>query len=254
MHTIAGFFYAMRWTRHHFEHRETITSVLVREPFLSSCREALLSARRDLEDVIRLHPTFQTTHAPFSPPVSLSNVAERMCRAADAVGTGPMAAVAGAFAEAGLRAMLDAGAEEAVVDNGGDIALCIRKPVRIGIWTGASPLRNLAFEVDPRPDILGICTSSGTVGHSFSYGQADAAIVVSPDVALADAAATALGNRVRSPDDLDACFSFLEPLEDVEGALVILGERIAMWGTLPKLVRIPVNPDLITKGESISWL
>ena len=72
--------------------------------------------------------------------------------------------------------------------------------------------------------------------------------MLSTDVLLADAAATALGNRVRAESDLKSCFGFLDPISEIEGALVILGDKMAMWGNLPKLVRVPVDETLITCG------
>jgi len=89
------------------------------------------------------------------------------------------------------------------------------------------------------------------VGPSFSYGLADAAVVVSSSPALADAAATALGNRVRSAADLETCFDFIRDHDEIEGALVVIGDKVAMWGDLPRLVRSGVRWDLITKGENI---
>ena len=161
-----------------------------------------------------------------------------------------MASVAGAFAEACLRDMVHAGAEEAIVDNGGDIAFLIREPVRVGIFAGASKAGNLAFELEPRPEPFGICTSSGTVGPSFSYGRADAAVVISPNPVLADAAATALGNRVKGGDDLGSCFDFMESLHEIEGAMVIVGDKVALWGKLPGIVKAEVDAGLITRGKT----
>jgi len=173
-----------------------------------------------------------------------------MCEEGRKVGVGPMATVAGALAQESLMAILDAGADEAVVDNGGDIAFFIRKPIRVGIYTGNTFIRELAFEVEPRDRPFGICTSSGTVGHSFSFGKSDAATVISSNVVFADAAATALGNRVREESDLESCFDVFKGLPEIEGAMVVLKNKVALWGTLPRLVRSQFNVDLITRGES----
>ena len=95
--------------------------------------------------------------------------------------------------------------------------------------------------------MIGICTSSGTIGHSFSYGNADAAVVISQNPILADAAATALGNRIQNKEDLDTCFHFLEDIDEIEGALVIFRDKIALWGELPKLVQAEMNTKLVTR-------
>ncbi|MBN1783036.1 UPF0280 family protein, partial [bacterium] len=97
---------------------------------------------------------------------------------------------------------------------------------------------------------LGICTSSGTVGHSFSYGKADAAVVISRNIILADAAATALGNRVHQKEDLENCFDFLEDIREIQGALVVYQDQVAMWGALPELTEVRMDENIITRGLS----
>ena len=174
-------------------------------------------------------------------------IVQEMARAGSFVGIGPMSAVAGTIARFALDAMIDAGATYAIVDNGGDIALINEKPITVGIYAGTSPLNNLAFELPSRNAPLGICTSSGTVGPSMSFGFADAALTISKDISLADAAATALGNAVFESGDLGGCFEILGGI-DVEGALVIRGEEMALWGALPKIKKAALNPDLITRA------
>jgi len=75
-----------------------------------------------------------------------------------------------------------------------------------------------------------VCTSSATVGHSLSLGRADAACVLAPSAALADAAATALGNRVHGPDTIAPALSWVATLPDILGAVVIVGEKLGAWG------------------------
>jgi ApbE superfamily uncharacterized protein (UPF0280 family) len=243
-------FYCMQ--RRHFEHKDTIVTLICDPRFYGDGEKSLVRSRTVVEEHIQRDPVFGRTHDPHRPLPGSDPLVLRMAEEASRTGVGPMAAVAGAFAEACLLDMLRAGAPEAIVDNGGDIAFFIRKPVRVGIYAGASPIRNLAFELEPRPEPFGVCTSSGTVGPSFSYGKADAAVVVSGNTVLADAAATALGNRVKTADDLESCFDYMEGMEEIEGALVIFGDRMAMWGSLPRLVKTKVDPALITQGKN-TW-
>src|SRR5690606_22056825 len=93
---------------------------------------------------------------------------------------------------------------EVIVENGGDIYLRMDRPVEIGLYAGAdSPFSGtLRLRVDPRGAGLGVCCSSGTVGHSLSFGKADAVVTVAADAALADAAATSLCNRIQTTDDI----------------------------------------------------
>lgn len=238
-----------RLQRHHFEYRDTIVTVIGDSRYFDAADRSLMRSRNELEDYIQGDPVFLETHDPHVPVSGAGPLAIRMAHEAAKAGVGPMAAVAGAFAEDCLFDMIRAGAEEAIVDNGGDIAFLVRRSVRVGIYAGVSAISGLAFEVEPRLEPFGICTSSGTVGPSFSYGRADAAVVVSPNTVLADAAATALGNRVRSVDDLGTCFDFMESMDEIEGALVVLGDRIALWGKLPRIVKAEVDAELITRGR-----
>ena len=158
-----------------------------------------------------------------------------------------MAAVAGAIAWSGLEAMMDAGALFAVIVYGGDIALIPDRELMGGFHAGASPLSDrVAYLILPGEGIRGICTSSATVGPSVSLGIADAVTVFSPDVALADAWATAICNELR-PDDR----TVLSRLSgrDVTAVVAILGEEIIGWGDPPPMVPARVSPDVITRGR-----
>ena len=90
----------------------------------------------------------------------------------------------------------------------------------------------LAIEIPPADTPLGVATSSATVGPSTSFGAADAAVALAPDAALADAVATALGNRVRSRGDLERALEWALGVEGVLGALVVLGDKVAVQGRI----------------------
>jgi hypothetical protein len=111
----------------------------------------------------------------------------------------PMAAVAGAVAEAVLAAMRDGpGIQRAFVNNGGDIALwraAGEPPFRIGI------VSDLASRASPgwlAVDAGGVATS-GWQGRSHSLGIADAVTVLAGSAAAADVAATLIANAVDLP-------------------------------------------------------
>jgi ApbE superfamily uncharacterized protein (UPF0280 family) len=239
----------MRWTRQHFEEKETIVTILCEKAYIRTGEKRLIQCRQILEDYIRKDPKFGTTHEPHKPLKGANEFILRMCAESAEAGVGPMASVAGTFAHESLKSMLKAGAKEAVVDNGGDIALQVSEPVTVGIYAGNAQVKDLAFVIKPEDRTLGICTSSGTVGHSFSYGRADAAIVISHNVILADAVATALGNRIHTADDLKTCFDFLEELNEIQGAMAIYQNEIALWGTLPELIHCPMDTERITRGQ-----
>jgi ApbE superfamily uncharacterized protein (UPF0280 family) len=232
----------------HFQLKETIVTIFAREArHIDAARESIREQRGYLEDFIRKDPFFQVTLEPYdlvqddAPPI-----VRQMIEKSAVFGIGPMAAVAGAIAGFAVQAMVDEGATYAVVDNGGDICILNDQPIVVGIYAGSSPIRDLAFQLPARRAPLGICTSSGSVGPSISFGFADAAVVISQDVVLADAAATALGNAVTAEGPLQECFQAIDR-PGIEGALVIRGESMALWKELPPLRRARVGVDRITK-------
>ena len=186
--------------------------------------------RRAIEAYCAAYPLFRTTLEPYLLEGPVPGTILAMVQAGNAAGVGPMAAVAGVLAEVvGLNLLQNS--PEVIVENGGDIFITVVEPALVGIFAGKSPLSGrLAIAVDPRRTPLGICTSSGTVGPAFSRGRADAAIALSPLAGLADAAATALGNRVSGPDDLEAALEFARTIRGLTGALIICGDRFAAWG------------------------
>jgi hypothetical protein len=159
-------------------------------------------------------------------------IVKEMAEAAAKVGVGPMAAVAGAIAERVGKELLPMSAE-VIVENGGDIFLKISKERRIGIFAGKSVLtQKVAFVVQPGETPLGVCTSSGTVGHSLSFGKADAVVVFSPSTSLADAAATAICNIVQTASDIPQAIEFAQGVKGLKGVAIIKGDKIGLWGQI----------------------
>ncbi len=232
--------------RHHFEMRETIATVLAEEQsYVDAACSAMIGARQELERYISRDPFFKTTFEPYVPDSSDLTVT-RMAKATAHAGVGPMAAVAGTIALAGVEAMVQSGADFGIVDNGGDIALISDREVLIGVHAGTSPLSDrFAFVIPPVQEIYGICTSSATVGPSISLGIADAVTVFSRDVALSDAWATAICNEIRPGNT--SVFSRI-PDGEVEGVYAIIGEWTTIWGDVPSLIPANVAKERITAG------
>lgn len=192
--------------------------------------KAILECRTSLEKYIEHHPNFLTALEPLPVAEDAPQMVREMAQAAQGVGVGPMAAVAGAIAE-GVGRKLMALSPEVIVENGGDIFLHIRKRRTVGVYAGDSPFTGrLALLIEPEETPLGICTSSGTVGPSVSFGRADAVIVLSPSAALADAAATAIGNLVREAGDIPKGIAFSQGIAGLRGVVIIKGDRIGVWG------------------------
>ncbi|MDP4179910.1 MAG: UPF0280 family protein [Bacillota bacterium] len=186
--------------------------------------------RNQLEEYIKKDSLFLTSLVPTDPKGSYPYIIQKMCEAAKKAGVGPMAAVAGALSElVGLKLLEYS--DEVIVENGGDLfvkADCVRK---VGIYAGTSPLSGkLALEIQPGRTPVGICTSSGTVGHSLSFGKADAAVIISEDTFLADAVATATGNVVKDVSHIEKGIEFASGIEGVVGAVIIVGDKMGIWG------------------------
>ena len=223
--------------REYFRIKETSVWITADEKkHIEVAKDELIRQRRELERFIRWHPLFMLTLECYEFTEKeweeMPEVARRMVKATEIFNIGPMAAVAGTLAELAVERMRDAGASFAIVDNGGDIAILADREVFVGIYAGESPFSGkIAIKVKPTNAIVGVCTSSATVGHSISFGCADAATVISDGASLADAAATALCNVVKGRNSLENAFSILKDTR-IHGALVILGKFLASWGNV----------------------
>ncbi|MBM4348020.1 MAG: UPF0280 family protein [Deltaproteobacteria bacterium] len=160
-----------------------------------------------------------------------------MIRTSRLARVGPMAAVAGAMAQSVSEDLLRF-SDEIIIENGGDIYLATSKERIVGIYAGSSPLSmKVGIVIKPEDSPIGICTSSGTVGPSLSFGKADAVCILSKSAALADAAATAVGNAIREKKDIEQGLERGQMIEGVLGVLIIIGEKMGVWGGI-RLIRL----------------
>ena len=193
-------------------------------------RELVLLHRGHLESYISHNPDFFTTLDPWPLTGPAAPVVRLMAEAGRAAGVGPMAAVAGAMAQLVGEGLLGR-SREVIVENGGDIWAKVLGPFTVAVHAGKSPLSGkVGLKVDGQGEAVSICTSSATVGHSLSLGKADAAVVVARSAALADACATALGNRVKDAGTLAPALEFVSGIPYVLGAVAIIGDKMAAWG------------------------
>ncbi len=212
--------------------QETDLSVYADDVRPERIKEAVIEQRGQIERYIERHPGFRTILAPWPDDVTAPPIVREMIRAGRHAGVGPMAAVAGAVAERVGRALLNH-TGQVIVENGGDIFLSVDSETVIGLYAGPSPLSlRLGLKIDPESTPLSVCTSSGTVGPSKSFGKADAVCVVSPSCALADAAATAIANHVKGPADIEAATRRGQSIPGVLGVLVVAGDKMGVWGQI----------------------
>lgn len=196
----------------------------------AKARHLIHKYRNQLQDYIALNPEFQTTLEPYPEDPAAPSIIEAMITAAAIAGVGPFAAVAGAIAEWVGKDLLDY-SSQIIIENGGDIFLRSSKKRTIGIYAGSSPLSNrLALEIEADETPMGICTSSGTVGHSLSFGTADAVVILSKSTAIADAVATAVGNIIQTAADISKGLNFAKKIKAVKGVAIIKNDRLGIWG------------------------
>lgn len=219
----------------------------------------VLELRGFVEEYIELHPEFKTSFVPLEPVIPvIPHLITDMINAGKKAGVGPMAAIAGAIAEHTGRELMKY-SSEVIVENGGDIFFKSNSDTVFSIFAGKSPLSmKIGARISPRKlDLdsgrqnidkenndtqienraMALCTSSGTVGHSISFGKADSATVIAQSCALADAAATALGNMVKQDSDIEKAIQAGQKIAGVEGIIIIKGKLLGAWGAI-ELVRV----------------
>lgn len=228
--------FARKW-----EYKETRLSVKAstREA-VDAALKAAFQARMEVERYVLKCPEFRYSLEPIKLRGEHPEVIRLMLEASELAGVGPFASVAGAIAQvacaAGMKHCQKGGI---LVENGGDIQIMGRESFKVGIYAGDSPLSGrIAFLVKGEDLPAGICTSSGTVGPSLSFGESDATVVVADEASLADAAATAISNEVRGEEEesIKRGLERFDQIPGLRGCLIIRGRMAGMKGKLPEIV------------------
>lgn len=212
-------------------YKETDLQICAETELSSQAREAIVRARHDIETYIASYPRFAESYSPVDVDADAPQIVADMARAGHTASVGPMAAVAGAIAEYVARA-LAAHSDEVIVENGGDVFVLGRVQRTLALWAGDDGVRGVGLVVSPEMMPVAVCTSSGRVGHSTSFGAADAVTVLAADAALADAVATALANRIRRPEDVDLALHSAQAIKGVLGVVATANGRIGAWGAV----------------------
>lgn len=199
---------------------------------LSFCESEVRKLRGDLDTYISIHPEFRSSFEPLLLLPGAPPLAVIMAQAAYQAGVGPMAAVAGAFAQA-VGQKLRTQVKDVIVENGGDIYLDSSADRLVSVFAGHSKFSyKIAIKVRAAESPLGICTSSGTVGPSISLGKADAVVIKGTNAALADAVATGAANRIQTEKDLIRAVDYVQTIKGISGILAIKGDQMAAWGNI----------------------
>lgn len=219
------------WESFQIKYRETDLWIRARVSLRREAMQAVLSCRLQLEQYIASHGEFLRSLDPLPDDPLAPPLVRCMLQAAITAGVGPMASVAGAIAEA-VGTSLVPFSDSVIVENGGDCYLDLKQETTVGIFGGPdSPFTGkIALKLGPERFPIGICTSSGTVGHSLSFGKADAVTIISRDTALADAAATRLGNIVKTQADIDEALDLAPRIPSIEAVLILIKDKMGIWG------------------------
>jgi uncharacterized protein len=196
------------------------------------CLDRIKLYRTELENYLAIDPEYGRSLKPYQTNRYAPELASSMAKAAQKANVGPMAAVAGAFAQKlGNDLMDNYKINEIAIENGGDIFLHLINPLILSIFAGKSPLSGkIGIEIPAKTGNIGVCTSSGTVGPSLSFGKADAVMVACKDAALADAWATSIGNRVQTAEDIDIVLKYSEQIKEILSLVIICDRKVGIRG------------------------
>jgi uncharacterized protein len=188
--------------------------------------------RFKLEGYIETYPQFLTTLTSWPDDPYAPLIIRDMISCSRTTGVGPMAAVAGAVAQHVAYGLKDL-SQQIIIENGGDIYMNVSRDVTVSIYAGTSPLSDrVGIAIPEKMMPVGVCSSSGKIGHSLSLGNSDVVCVIARSAALADAAATALGNTVKTKRDLITLSERAESIEGVLGVVAIMEDEMTAWGEI----------------------
>ena len=192
--------------------------------------ENLKKYRSQLEEYIKKDHHFVSALTPYELLDNAPMIARKMQEAGEICNVGPMAAVAGAISQFLGEDLLKT-TDEVIIENGGDIFIKTKKIRRVAIFSGDTAWKNrLIFRIEPEQTPLGICTSSGKIGHSLSFGNADAVAIISESAILADAVATAVGNMIKSHHDIPKAINYCKKIKKVKGVAIVKDNHLGIWG------------------------
>ncbi len=216
--------------------------------------DEIVHQREILDNYIKNNPNFLTSLKPLEIEKNAPEIVQRMDEASRKTGVGPMAAVAGVFAQISAEKALKTGCKEAIVENGGDIYILSRKTVYVGLYPGGGRVsKKLAFRIPADKMPISVCSSSGIMGHSISFGNCDLATVFSSFSALGDAAATLACNLTKKSGDINRVMEHIMSIKGIDGILLVINDKIGIMGEIPELVE-QKDPDISNKiTHDNSW-
>lgn len=189
--------------------------------------------RGEIKAWTRLHPEFRTSLVPLSLPANAPEVVRRMIQGSSLVGVGPFAAVAGVIAQMTAEALVNQ-SPDFVIENGGDIYICSTVDRIVGMLPDPESGALIGIRIAAEDCPVSLCASSAHIGHSLSLGRGDLAVVRAADASLADSAATAFCNHLRTAADVERVLKMAENLAPcgIQGVFAQCQGRIGLWGRM----------------------
>jgi len=211
----------------HIAIKETDLWISAKSKLIKEATDIVLDARYQIESYIKAYPEFLISLSPWNEDPFAPPVVKDMIYSSREARVGPMAAVAGAIAEYVGKKLLEL-SDEIIVENGGDIFLSLKRPVTVSIFSGSSSNIGIIIRENMMP--IGVCSSSGKIGHSLSFGKSDIVSVISSSTSLADAAATSIANRIKKEEDLKKIDLWASQIKGIRGILAMLNGNFSIWG------------------------
>ncbi|NLD39279.1 MAG: UPF0280 family protein [Desulfatiglans sp.] len=217
-------------TTFHVSVKETDLWVSAEQELVKETEGIVHDLRFSLEGYIEMHPVFFTTLTPYPDDPYAPQIIREMIACSMSAGVGPMASVAGAIAQHVAYGLKDL-SQQVIIENGGDIYMNLLRDVTVSIYAGTSPLSDrIGIKIPERMMPVGVCSSSGRIGHSLSMGNSDVVCVIAKSAPLADAAATALANMVKTKKELKRLSESAGQIEGVLGLVAIMDDEMTAWG------------------------
>lgn len=214
----------------HVNIKETDLWISANSDLKKETEDIVFDLRYKLENYILSHPEFLSTLEPYPDDVYAPEIVKEMISYSAKAGVGPMASVAGAMAQH-VAGRLREYSDQIIIENGGDIFMNVSRDVTVSVFAGKSPLSEKIGIIIPEKMMpLGVCSSSGRIGHSLSLGNSDVVCILARSAVLADAAATALGNGIITKKDLQNIQERAAAIDGILGGVAIMDDEMAVWG------------------------
>ncbi len=209
--------------------KETDLWISAEKELIKEAETLVLDARHQIESYIELHPDFLTSLCPWQYDALAPPVVKDMINGSKKANVGPMASVAGAIAEYVGKGLLKY-TTQVIVENGGDIFVKLERELNVSVFSTSHYDIGIIIKKDMMP--IGICSSSGKIGHSLSFGCSDIVCVTSSSTSIADAAATYIANRIKKDEDIKKIEKWASYIKSIKGVLAIVNDNISVWGEI----------------------